>query len=327
MAERAAVLTRVQVGVEVTPGTPVATTKILQATSIDTAIKTKVNTFTPYGTKYPTVAAQAQEWIEGKVKGIASYTELTYLLSSLLTSTTPTLAGTTAHLWTFDPASQSADTPVTFTVEQGDATHAHKFAYGLVTDLNLKFDRAKGIDVSGTIIGQMISDAITLTAGATPVAEVPILPTQVSVKLADTQAGLAAALALGRPLSLEWDMTGRYKPVWPFNAVDPSFVAHVEDAPKLLAKVLVEADTEGMGPLTNLRSGATKWLRIAAIGAQIETGQNYMLQIDMATKVTDVSEFKDQDGLYALEWTFTGVHDATWGKALEVQLENLLAAL
>ena len=40
-----------------------------------------------------------------------------------------------------------------------------------------------------------------------------------------------------------------------------------------------------------------------------------------------ISEFKDEEGVFAIEWTCTGIHDATWDKALEVTVINTLASL
>jgi len=93
------------------------------------------------------------------------------------------------------------------------------------------------------------------------------------------------------------------------------------------AKLKVEADAAGMGLLTQLRSGATKFMRIAATGDQIETTYYYSIQIDLALKVTKVSDFSDADGVYAVEWEFELAKDSTWGKAIEVQVQNIATAL
>jgi hypothetical protein len=50
-------------------------------------------------------------------------------------------------------------------------------------------------------------------------------------------------------------------------------------------------------------------------------------QHDMAVKVSKPSPFKDDQGVFAEEWEFTIVEDATWGKAQTVTVTNLLTAL
>jgi hypothetical protein len=50
-------------------------------------------------------------------------------------------------------------------------------------------------------------------------------------------------------------------------------------------------------------------------------------QHDMAVKVSKPNQFKDDKGVFAIEWDLTVVEDATWGKAQIVTVTNLLTAL
>ena len=50
-------------------------------------------------------------------------------------------------------------------------------------------------------------------------------------------------------------------------------------------------------------------------------------QHDMAVKVSKPNPFKDHKGVFAEEWEFTIVEDATWGKSQTVTVTNLLTAL
>ena len=54
---------------------------------------------------------------------------------------------------------------------------------------------------------------------------------------------------------------------------------------------------------------------------------NYTLQIDLAGMVSDVGQFSDEDGLFAVEWTLQAVYDSAWGNALEVAVINTLSTL
>ncbi|HLH22443.1 MAG TPA: hypothetical protein VK066_07955 [Chloroflexota bacterium] len=331
MAERASIAQVVQLGVETTPGTSTAANKLLQSISIEPSIQANISLFRPMGTKYPTVQALGQEWSQASIKGQPTYTELIYLLSSILKSVTPTqIIPTTgqAYSWLFDPSSTSEDTVKTFTVEQGSAVRAHKFSYGIVPELGMTFSR-KDIALTGTMLGQNLTDGITLTATPTAIPLVPILPKQLDVYIDPSSAGLGTTKA-NRVLSGSWTLSGRFGPLWTVNSANNSFAAHVETEPKLELKLLLEADAEGMGYLAAARQGDTRFIRLAAAGAQIEAGppaSTYLFQLDLAGKVSGVGPFADSDGVYAIEWTFQAVHDATWGRALQVKVVNTQTSL
>lgn len=236
-----------------------------------------------------------------------------------------TTAGS-SYTWTFSPAQSAADTVATYTVEQGSAVRAHQFMYGLVTALTLAFARDE-CNLSGSMIGQRLADGISMTEAPTAVALIPLLPTEVSVYLSATQAGLAGASAQDRAIKTELAIGGRFGPIWPLKAANTSWAAHVETEPAVTAKLLVEADAAGMALLTNMRAGSTHWLRIKAEGTTIESTHKYSLTIDMAVKVEKPNKFEDSDGLYAISWDLALVHDATWGKGLSISLVNTLADL
>lgn len=324
MAERASIFQTVQIGVETTSGTSVAASKKLQSMMIEPGPKAEIQSYRSMGSKFPAIAALGKEWTEANVGGGITYSEIIYPLSSVLKAVTPT--GTTAKSWVFSPATSAADTVKTFTVEQGSAERAHKFTYGLFNSMGMKFTR-ESAEISGSMIGAAITDGITLTATPTSIELVPVLPTQVKVYLADLQSGLAGATALARALSVEWNISDRFGPVWVLNG-STTWAAFVETEPKLEVKLLMEADTEGMALLTTMRAGSTKFVRIEAIGAQIAAGPDtYKLTIDTACKIMDVDPFSDEDGVFAIGFSMSGFHDATWGKATEVTAVNTVAAL
>ncbi len=329
MAERTTITQVSQLGVETTPGTGVAANKLLQVLSIEPAIKADVKTFRPLGAKYATIAALGKEWVEAKIKGdVACYNHLAYLLSSVLAYAAPAQQGATAaYLWTFTPAQSAEDTIKTFTVEQGSAVQAGKFTYGIVKDFGLKFDREK-IECSGAMLGQAYQDGISLTGSPTAIAVQPILPTTLDVYLDTTSAGIGST-KLTRNFSGEFSIGDRFAPIWPINSAVSGFAATVETAPKAQLKLLVEADSTGMGPLTAMRNGDKRYIRLKAIGPLIASTYYYTLQLDLCGVVSDVGEFGDTDGVYAIEWTFDITYDSAWsgGRAMQVLLTNILTAL
>lgn len=327
MAERSSLNQIVQIGVETTPGTAVAANRRLQSVGIEPSINADISPFRPIGSKFNALTALSKEWVEASITGRPTYTELVYVLSSVLTTgvTTAPEAGVTE--WVFSPSTTADDDPVTFTVEHGSGVRADRFAYGLITEMGLAFSR-NGIELSGSMLGRALEDPFTMTAdGVTSPPLVPVLPTQVSVYLDNTAAGLGTT-KMTRMISANFNIGSRFGPVWVLDAAQPSFVNHIETEPDLNVAMVLQADAQGMALLGTMRAGDTKFLRIEAEGGNIgATTVPYRLTLDVAVKISDTGGFSDQDGVYAIEFTGLGVNDATWGRALRATVVNDVAAL
>lgn len=327
MAERSTLTQVIQLGVETTPGTGVAANKRLQSIGFEPSPNVDMDTFRPAGSKFAAMATLGKEWTVASINGRGSYTEIVYPLSSVLdkaTITTP-VGATNARNWNFTPDNINPDDPATFTVEHGSSVRADKFSYGLVTEFGMKFDRS-AIEVSGSMLGRAIEDDITMTSSPSMVKLVQIIPTQVSVYMDDTSVGLGTT-KMTRMLSADFNIGGRYGPVWVLDAANPSFVNHVETAPDLSCNMVMEADSQGMDLLASMREGETKFIRIEAIGNEIEQDVNYQFTLDLCGQVSDSGGFSDNDGVYAVEFSFVGIQDPTWGKALDINVVNDLTAL
>lgn len=170
MAERASVLQRSQVGPETTPGTAVAATKRLGATSIQIQPAGNINRFAPMGEKFDTIAAMGREWAELAINGYGSYNDIAYLLNGLVRQTTPVQqGGSAAYLSTFTPRSAQEDIVQTFTVEQGELSaggRAVRCPYGLFTNLQLNWSR-EAVNVSGGGLAHRVEDDAPLSTSAT----------------------------------------------------------------------------------------------------------------------------------------------------------------
>lgn len=329
MAERSSLNQVVQIGVETTPGTGVAANKRLQSISIEPSPSTELDVFRPSGQKFNALSSLSKEWTEAAVTGRATYSEIIYLLSSILNTgviTSPDATNApTARKWVFSPSSTADDVPKTFTIEHGSSVRADKFTYGLMTEMGMAFSRDT-VEVTGSLMGRAMTDNIVMTASPTVIPLVPVLPTQVSVYLDNAAASLGTT-KLTRALTAEWSMGSRFGPLWVLDAANPSYVTHIETAPDLSASLMLEADAQGMALLDTLRAGDTKFLRVEAIGTTIGGAIKHTLTVDLAVKVSDMGGFSDADGVYAAEFSFTGVHDGTWGKAMEVSVTNTQTAL
>ena len=327
MSERASIFQTVQVGVETTPGTGVPANKKLSALSVSPGIQLETKKYRAMGNKFASLIVPGKEWMVAKLSGPLTYTEIVYVLSGIANYAAPVQQGATAaYKWTFAPTLGAEDAYKAYTVEQGSSARAHKFAFGLVNDLGFKFSR-DALELDGNMIGQALQDGITMTAAPTVISLVPVLPTQVNVKIADTQAGLAGASALTRVMTASWALRHKFGPIFPLMAGSTGFAAVVELEPELVCTLKLEADTVGMGLLTQMREGTQKFLQIKATGDLIATPYYYDLQIEASLGVEAVSEFSDEDGLYAIEWNFAGVYDPTWGKTTQIDVITTVTAL
>ncbi len=155
-----------------------------------------------------------------------------------------------------------------------------------------------------------------MTADPTSLTPKPVLPAHLKLYMADTQAGLDSAQAVPRGFKLEWSLTDKIGLIWPIGQ-DP---VTIETEPKLEAKLSLATDTVGLGLITTMRAGSTKWFRLEAEGAVIESTYKYTFQIDFPAHIADVGEFSDEDGIYLVEYSLAGIHDASWGKSFQIDV-------
>jgi hypothetical protein len=104
-----------------------------------------------------------------------------------------------------------------------------------------------------------------------------------------------------------------------------SYAGLVELVPTLTLDVTMEADAAGMGFLQTLRQSATKFISITATGPQIGAGPaTYAFKLYMPMKIVNTGGFKDDAGLYVIDWSAVGVHDSSFmagaGGALECKV-------
>lgn len=323
MSEKATIFQTVQTGIETTPGTAVAANKKLLATSIEVQPQTAADNFRAAGNKYASFVTMNKEWTNLALSGKLTYNEILYLLASLLSLPTPTHLGTgAAYKWTYISDTDGPDAGKTLTIEQGDANTAWRIAGAQVSGLTFTFNRNE-VSISGAGIGQAIATGITMTASPTALNPLPVLPGHVKFYMADSQTGLDAATALSRGFSLTWGLSDKIGLVWPVG--QPPIT--VETEPKTESKLRLATDTVGMGVISTMRSGATKWFRIQAIGALIEDTYSNTFQLDFPAQVSELGGFDSEDGIHVGEFGLTPIHDATWGKMFQIDVTNAVQAL
>lgn len=324
MAEHATINNLSLLGLESTPGTPPGSVvKQLQATSIEPVIQADVKTFGPVGSEFDTISQLTREWSQAKLTSeISSFTDIVYALTMWCDNPTPTTVGTTGKQRIFDPT----DAPGSFTIDSGDPnTRAQRISYALLSDFEIEFSRS-GISNGGTLFGQRVTDPITL-GSPTLVNQVALDPNAMDFYVASTQAGLDGASALARGFRAMFKMSGRWNPIWPVGSANASFAAHVKRKPTVEFGLQLENDATGMSFLANLRANTKTFLRVKCTGPLIESGVNYLFQLDFSAAVKSAPDRADLDGADTLTWTFAALKDATWGKAYEFKSITALATL
>ena len=327
MPRRTTLTQQTQIGLETTSGTSVAANKRLRSVGIDLSPEGEVRMFRPTGNKFNSIAALGKEWSSGDVEGAATYTELVYLLSMMFgnaTITTPG-GGTLSRQWEWLLQPSAIQDPRTFTVEKGSSVRAHKAAYVFLNEFGLEFTREE-INVSGAVIGQSITDGVTMTATPTDIALIPILPTQVSVYLDPSWATIGTTKLLS-VISANLELGDRFGTFWPIDAAVSSFKDAYETEPSAEVSLTQEADAAGMANLTAMRAGTTQYLQIKAVGTIIEAAIAYSLILDLPVKVSEVPSLEDEDGIYGANWTFTLVDDTAAASAGRIRLINSLTTL
>lgn len=335
-----------QIGLEATPGTAVAATRRLGSLSITPSISAEAEPFKPEGMKFPTLVVLNKEWAEVDVEGIPTYEEVivplsgavgTAVVSQVMDGATPTAA----YEWVFTPLSSGPDAPKTFSLERGEhGVQVEKFSHLLFSAFGLEISRGE-VTLSGSGFAKQATSGTTATTGLqTPAALTPIAPGHWSVYMADTQAALSIAGAsdpakrMARIISANPSIEDRYNPAWFVNQSEQSFTTFTESPDGVSGEfgLTMEADPVGMALLANFRAGDTKFVRLEALGpvvynAGVQTNLRMMFRWDVAVKVQNAEGWSDEDGIYAIPWTFQPIHDATWGKAVQITVRNKVATL
>ena len=333
MPEVSSLFNGVQVGAETTasPGTVVSATKLLNYLNFQpTFWAGDFSVMKPMGQKVASGVAPGYDYTSWALSSdVGSYSEMVYPLASLLKDVSPSTVETTARLWTFKPTGRSEDVIRTFTVQTGSATRAQRAAFVAVTGLELTFNRSTGVTISGTAIGQNITDNIALDT-ATAIEDAPILPTHLDVYV-DSSSATLGNTKMTRDFNAVFRYNDARAAVWAINSANSSFVNLVETAPTAQVELTMEADTQGMAPLPLARAGTTSYIRLSAVST-VNAGAGtakYQMIIDCAGKCTAISGPDDTDGIKTVTYTYDLIYDSSWssGTYVTIGVQNKVSSL
>lgn len=317
-----------QIGKESTPGTEVDATARLIGDGHLVDLSSALRPERDFGTLSPVEAPV----IVGLLSGIpdfateASYEQILYPLMCL--DEVSGVSGNGApYTYTFDSPDTSDPDGATFTLEgvaYDGSSNIEQFTatYGLITEFGLS---AAFGDNFTEMTANWVARSITAKA---PTAD-PGLPTRNkmptelwTVKIADTQAGLAGASALaGVVNSFNLSLTGPYRTKRRLNgSLEHAGRALIptQMTISLVSDLIASIETER----TNFRTPAARFLRLAhSIDA------NHSIQIDMAGHLLTPPTVGEEEGQETRELTYTSFRDATWDQAWQIVVVNELSAL
>ncbi len=286
--------------------------------------------FRPMGSKVNAAVLPGKDFTNFTISGQGSYSELVYILSSLLVDATPSTVDTSGRSWLYEPAARTETTKARYTLEQGSATRAGKATYGAVHSAEITFNRTDGVSVSGSGWAQQYQDNIALTASPTTIEEAPILPTHLNVYLNDSFATIGTT-KLTRDFNAVWRCNDVVGQVWPINSANASYASDVDTVPTVETELTMEADSAGMAFLTAARAGATKYVRLEALSTVLAgtVSSYHKIWIDMACKVSAFPGFEDVDGVKVNKVTLKNVLDSTFSATAfgRITVVNTIAAL
>lgn len=332
MAGRASVNRVVQIGVETTPGTGVPANKSLPTMSIELTRELTNKQYRSLGYKGVTATKITQDFCSGRLTGPLNYTELVYMLATLVTPviTTPA-SGILTRQWKFTAFAQGADANKTLTIQEGDATAASQAVGGVLTQFGVDFKDDEAT-INGTFLGQNLITG-TLTPTPTVIALAPIGPREVDIYM-DAIGGTIGTTKVTDALSASFGISNKQGPKWVLNTSNQSYKETIELVPAMTAMLQTEHNSQSRAlyDLITTSSNPYKLIRMRSIGPLIETVAGplsyfYTVDIDFAAQVMATRQ-EDAAGVWAYNYEFLPEYNSVFGNKLwEITMLTTLTAL
>ncbi len=319
-----------QLAPEATAGTPATTGfKRLHGLSLDASPQFETEVTAPRGARFAALQETKKEWAQAGLSGKPDFNEIDFPLASVICKPTKTGTGPSyTRVYELLNTAAAGEAQQTYTLQQGDANLCETYAYGLMQDYQLVFDREAGISQSGNMRFRAVDTATALvTAGVTDIAISPMRGSGVDIWVADTPAGLASAgNKVLLPWAYTWGINSRADDYWALNTEfsGPAFFAEGES--QGFAGSLKVPTKWGLPKfLANIRANSLVYIRVKVLGKKIDTGPDVYesLQIDQCWFVQNIPT-DNQKAAYSKTIELVGAQsdDATWKKSVEITLVN-----
>jgi hypothetical protein len=204
----------------------------------------------------------------------------------------------------------------------------------LFSGFGYSFDRKQEVSFSADWFAQTFTDGATMTSTPTAIALYPMTGVQANVYL-DTSSGGLGGTQLTDPLKVDFKASEYYDQYWPINRAAASFTNYIDKRPKNEFKITLQANSTGIAVRGNyLQTGSRAYIRVSVQGPELDVPNTAyaLFQHDMAVFCSEMAEFSDVDGVYAVEYTFQVAEDTSWttlagGTAQVLLVQNLVSAL
>lgn len=322
-------LQRIQVGLETTPGTAVATAKLLTGilgqiedtsafalVNIDyqTGLLTGNNSGSPvFMNDYAAVA----------LDGDFTFENAAYLLNAGWQAVPGLTAATAGSGMYFDFGSPTtaANTIKTMTIQTGDNTEQIKGNYGFVTDFSLKGTANETVKYSGNVMLRAASAVTTGFDAATAIAGTPMQANlfKLYIDAASATAGTTQISATLREFSL--NVTNGYH-AKQFMDGTASYTSHGQDRPAASLDVVLELNAQANLIRQDFKARNMKRLRLLINSAATSNPAFYT---DLAGYWSKMQKIGDNNGNSVLAGTFTcAPAGTTTGDFLSFKVVNSL---
>lgn len=324
---RGSVNRQVQIGVESTPGTPVAANKLLPSMSLTLSPEIDNKEYRAQGWKMSTANKIIHFDGAATLAGPLNYTEIVYLLNTIVTGVIATPSGgTNSRTHTFSPTATGTDAFKTLTIQEGDATAAVQMAYSLLTDFELRAND-DGADVTGSLIGYAPTNT-TLTGAPSTIAQMPIGPREIDVYI-DPTFGALGTTKVSDALAFSFALGNKQVKKRVLNTTYQSFKETVESVPTLSASFTTEHNLQSRNLFATVTaaSNPTNYVRLKATGATIEAALKYTVQLDLAAQIIDMNQ-GETNSVWDYTYVLNPIYDSSFGnKLFEIMVQNTLTAL
>lgn len=324
---RGSVNRQIQVGVESTPGTPVACNKLLPSMSLSPNPEIDNKAYRAQGYKVAGTNKIIHFDGGGTLGGPLNYTEIIYILNTLITGVITTPAGgTNSRKHKFSPTATGTDAFKTLTIQEGDSTAATQMAYGAFVDFGLTANDG-GADVTGTFVG-WAPTVTTLTGSPTAIAQMPAGPREIDVYI-DPTFGAIGTTKISDALSFNMSLGGKQVKKHVLNTTYQAFKELVEAVPSLAAGFVTEHNLQSRNIYTSVTAASNPvyYIRLKSTGPIIEAAIPYSFQLDLAAQIIDM-DTNDVESIWGSEYKLNPVYDSAFGnKMFDIEVVNALTAL
>lgn len=327
MAGRGSVNRQIQVGVESTPGTPVAASKLLPSMSLTLGPAIDNKDYRAQGFKIAGTNKIIHFDGAGTLAGPLNYSEIIYLLNTLVLGviTTPG-GGTNSRKHKFSPTATGTDSFKALTIQEGDATAATQMAFSVLTDFGLTVNDS-GADITGSLIGYAPT-VTTLTGSPAAIAQLPIGPREIDVYIDPTFANIGTT-KVSDALSFRMAIGNKQVKKRVLNTTFQSFKETVEGVPTLQAGFVTEHNLQSRNLYASVTaaSNPVQYVRLKSTGPIIEAAIPYSFQLDLAAQVIDMNQ-QEVESIWGYEYVLNPVYDTSFGnKLFDIEVTNTITAL